>query len=46
VTYDSNPGEAGWSSLVFDENYNTRESQIRPEDREEFQPLLDALAAQ
>jgi hypothetical protein len=45
VRYDSNLPEAGWSWLVFDENYTLRGSHIRPEDQEEFQPLLDALGA-
>ena len=45
VRYDSNPSQAGWSWLVFDENYTLRGSHIRPEDQEEFQPLLDALAS-
>jgi len=45
VRYDSKPEEAGWSWLVFDEDFALRGSQIRPEDQEEFQPLLDAFAA-
>jgi hypothetical protein len=45
VRYDSNPSQAGWSWLVFDENYTLRGSHIRPEDQKEFQPLLDALAS-
>ena len=43
VTYDANPAEPGYSKLAFDENYNLLTSSVRPEDQDEFQPLLDAF---
>ena len=45
VTYDSDPNTPGDSWITFDLDYNLLGSHIRPEDEEEFQPLLDALAS-
>jgi hypothetical protein len=44
VDYDSNPAAPGYSWLSFDENYSLLTNAVRPEDQEEFQPILDALA--
>ena len=44
VVYDSDPNTPGDSWITFDLDYNLLGSHIRPEDEEEFQPLLDALA--
>lgn len=45
VSYDSNPAEGGYSWISFDENYNLLTNAVRPEDQDEFQPILNALAA-
>ena len=45
VEYDSPPTESSPSRLIFDADYNVAENSVRPEDQDEYQPLLDALAA-
>lgn len=43
VVYDSEPAQSGHSWLAFDENFRVLGSWIRPEDEDEFQPLIDEL---
>jgi hypothetical protein len=43
VEYDPVPSETGYSYLVFEPDYSFVGSNIRPDDQEEFQPIIDAL---
>ncbi len=43
IDHDSNSVEAGISFVIFDNNYTLLQDNVRPEDRDEFGPLLDAL---
>jgi hypothetical protein len=44
VEYDSNRSEVGDSWLTFDNNFTLLDRNVRAEDQDEFQPILDALA--
>ncbi len=44
ISYDSDPAQTGFSWVYFDDNFTLLGQYILPEDQEEFQPILDALA--
>jgi hypothetical protein len=44
ISYDSNAAEPGDSVIMYDDSFALLLSRIRPEDQDEFQPILDALA--